>query len=224
MRKIIFVVLLIAFVFSLGAQSLQDNEYYLRMVELREQSEQAFAAGDYIEAKRLAEEAQSYKAQSDEWISNQLAIYRANSALKAVREKLSMVSGLKSSFASDFAQADNLYNKAYNEYHTQKNYVMSLQSSRQALTILDKMLASNRLPAFYKVRLIRGNRDSLWKIAGYKFVYGDPWKWPLLYHANKGKLPREQQPDLILPDMILAIPPLEGEQRSGTWINGEIKY
>jgi hypothetical protein len=51
------------------------------MVDLKAQSEAAFEEGDYPEAKRLAEEARSYKAQSDEWIAVQLSAYRARSSL-----------------------------------------------------------------------------------------------------------------------------------------------
>jgi len=64
---------------------------------------------------------------------------------------------------------------------------------------------------------IEDARDCFWRIAGYPFVYGDPWKWHRLYEANKEKIPQPENPDLILPGIILTIPNLEGELRSGTW-------
>lgn len=73
------------------------------------------------------------------------------------------------------------------------------------------------LPRYYVVRLIPERRDCFWRIAEYDFVYGDPWKWPLLYEANREKLPEPDNPHLILPGMIVEIPSIDGERREGTW-------
>jgi nucleoid-associated protein YgaU len=73
------------------------------------------------------------------------------------------------------------------------------------------------LPAFYTVRLIESARDCFWRIAEYPFIYGDPWKWKILYEANKDKLPVPENPDLILPGIVLSIPSIAGETRSGHW-------
>ena len=43
--------------------------------------------------------------------------------------------------------------------------------------------------------------DSLWRIAGK--VYGNPLKWPRIYHANKDKI---KNPNKIHPNMVLFIP------------------
>jgi nucleoid-associated protein YgaU len=77
------------------------------------------------------------------------------------------------------------------------------------------------LPEFYTVRLIPDRRDCFWRIAEYDFVYGDPWKWKILYEANKQLLPDPNNPDLILPGTRLRIPSLKGEQRSGEWQGGK---
>ncbi|HXC65683.1 MAG TPA: LysM peptidoglycan-binding domain-containing protein [bacterium] len=44
--------------------------------------------------------------------------------------------------------------------------------------------------------------DCLWKIAARKDVFGDPWKWPLLFEANRGQI---SNPDLIQPGWSLAV-------------------
>jgi hypothetical protein len=44
----------------------------------------------------------------------------------------------------------------------------------------------------YKVN----NGDSLWKISGKSKIYGDSFKWPLIYKANKALI---EDPDLIYP-------------------------
>ncbi|HOV38410.1 MAG TPA: hypothetical protein PLG79_06795 [Spirochaetales bacterium] len=71
------------------------------------------------------------------------------------------------------------------------------------------------LPEFYTVKLIPERRECFWRIAEYDFVYGDPWKWKILYEANKQLLPDPDNPDLILPGTRLRIPSIKGEQRSG---------
>ena len=43
-------------------------------------------------------------------------------------------------------------------------------------------------------RVVRG--ESLWRISGYARVYNDPFKWPLLYEANREGI---ADPDLIHP-------------------------
>lgn len=45
--------------------------------------------------------------------------------------------------------------------------------------------------------------DNLWKIAGFSWIYNDPFKWPVIYKANTDKI---KDPDLIYPGWILRIP------------------
>jgi hypothetical protein len=73
------------------------------------------------------------------------------------------------------------------------------------------------LPAYYAVRLLPEDRDSLSKIAGYPFVYGDRTKWIVLYLANKGTLRHPEDADIILPDEIIIIPSIAGEIREKAW-------
>ncbi|MFP3041473.1 tetratricopeptide repeat protein [Treponema primitia] len=71
---------------------------------------------------------------------------------------------------------------------------------------------SPALAAFYRV--VRG--DSLVRIAQRDYIYGDWTKWKRIYEANKDAFPRRGDPDFILPGMLLRIPPINGEERSGT--------
>ena len=56
----------------------------------------------------------------------------------------------------------------------------------------------------YTVRLIPERRESLWRIAEYDFIYGNPWLWPKIWHRNRKLI---QNPDLIYPGWQLYIPP-----------------
>ena len=93
----------------------------------------------------------------------------------------------------------------------------------EVLSVINYIASGSTLPAFYVVRLLPGNTDCLWNIAGYDFIYDDPWSWRKIYNANKNSMPETDNPDLIHPGMILRIPSLDGEVRSGTWTNGVIK-
>jgi len=44
--------------------------------------------------------------------------------------------------------------------------------------------------------------ETLWWIAEYKQVYGDPFQWPLIYKANRSQI---KDPDLIYPDQVFKI-------------------
>ena len=79
------------------------------------------------------------------------------------------------------------------------------------------------LPAFYIVQERSSLTDCLWRIAEMPYIYGDPFKWPALYRANKAALPDPNNPDLILPGTKLAIPSIQGELREGLWKSG-LKY
>jgi len=59
----------------------------------------------------------------------------------------------------------------------------------------------------YTVRLIPERRDCLWRIAEYQFIYNNPWKWPIIYKANKKVI--GTNPHLIFPGQIFDIPALD---------------
>lgn len=44
--------------------------------------------------------------------------------------------------------------------------------------------------------------DNLWNIASSSSIYGDPYKWPLIYKANKSKI---SDADLIYPGQVFDI-------------------
>nr|WP_281054609.1 LysM peptidoglycan-binding domain-containing protein [Treponema primitia] len=70
----------------------------------------------------------------------------------------------------------------------------------------------NQFPAFYVVK----RRDTLANIARLPFVYAEGAQWPVLYEANKSTLPEPDNPNLIVPGLVLRIPPIRGETREGT--------
>jgi nucleoid-associated protein YgaU len=73
------------------------------------------------------------------------------------------------------------------------------------------------LPAQYTVRTWNGERDCLWNIAGKPWSYNDPYKWRLIYNANKDKLPDPKNPNWLEPGIVLDLPAIKGEIRRGIW-------
>jgi hypothetical protein len=55
----------------------------------------------------------------------------------------------------------------------------------------------------YTVRYLPQDRDCLWNIAGYDFIYGNPFLWPLIWRRNRNLL---KNPRFIRPGQRLIIP------------------
>lgn len=63
---------------------------------------------------------------------------------------------------------------------------------------------------YYVVKLDLKKRDSLWSIAEKKEIYGDPWKWIVIYDANKDQI---DDPNLIYPEQKLVVPPVPSKKK-----------
>jgi nucleoid-associated protein YgaU len=71
------------------------------------------------------------------------------------------------------------------------------------------------LAAEYEVKYNPANRDCLWKISGFDFIYGNPREWRRLYDHNRNTFRYPDNPNLIYPGQILKVPSINGEPRSG---------
>ena len=85
------------------------------------------------------------------------------------------------------------------DYQRAAGYFRQAQRYRDAYAALAVMTT-------YTVRLIPERRESLWRIAEYDFIYGNPRLWPKIWHRNRKLI---QDPDLIFPGWQLYIPPKE---------------
>ena len=233
-RHIVFciAVLLCAAATVLPAQSLLDNEYYKKAQDLRYQSEQALEEGDYDAAASLAVEAKENLAKSDAYVEEAMSFYRANGWLNRANDRVAYAK----SIAADVNFKD-AYDKAVAEARGAKDaldakeYDTSIMLSKSALAALEGIAvvqapkrpveptqpAEPSWPQYYEVRLLPSRRDCFWRIAEYPFVYNDPWKWKILYEANKSLLLDPNNPDLIEPGQVFEIPSLADEKREGTW-------
>jgi len=91
--------------------------------------------------------------------------------------------------------------------------------AHSAWSILESIDEFAPLPAAYKIGMApeRKSSESLWNIAASPFGYNDPYKWIVLYKANKATLPNPSNPNLLKPGQIIVIPSIDGESREGLW-------
>jgi hypothetical protein len=226
------VVLFLAVSPFLPAQSLLDNDFYKQAQDLLARSQAAMDAGDYDGAAQLAKQAQDALAKSDDYVATMTQFYRANGWLKQANDRVAYAK----SIAADVNYKDS-YNTAVADVTSAKSsldaksYDASIASSQGAIAALKDIApkvaaapapapaapAPPTLPQYYVVRLILPLRDCFWRIAAYPWVYNDPWKWKLLYDANKNLIPDPNNPDLIQVGVRIVIPPVAGETRSGDY-------
>jgi hypothetical protein len=230
MRRLFFILLFALFALNAFGQNLRDNPDYRESLRYKQLSEDALEEGEYKQAKEYAELSVEYARKSDAYISRRLAQYRANQLLQRAEALQGQVdrSGRKALNPEVYAEASSLVVTARSLY-TGEQYPQSSESSRSAIALFEETFGGVRssgtsgLPAAYLVRRLPGAEDCFWRIAGYDFVYGDTSAWKPIYEANKSKLPQPENPDLILPGMVMQIPSRPGENRSGVWVDGEIR-
>jgi hypothetical protein len=78
-------------------------------------------------------------------------------------------------------------------------------------------------PKYYTVGERDGVTDMLYRIAGLPGVYNDPTRWPIIYEANKKKMPNPDNPHLLWTGLVLEIPTIKGERREGNY-NPDARY
>ncbi|QQO08629.1 LysM peptidoglycan-binding domain-containing protein [Breznakiella homolactica] len=213
---------------NLPAQSLENNEYYKQSLEYAALSQKAIDDGQYELAREHAVKSQEYAALSRQYIQEQLLAYRARSSYVAAKARMDYANSirLESRDKELYDEAAGYFASATSKYNA-KDYENSIPDSQMVIQLLKDVglqytggsqtpSSQTGLAAYYKVKLIPDRRDCLWRIAEYDFVYGNPYEWPRLYEANKDAFPDPADPDLILPDMVLKIPSIKGEARSGT--------
>lgn len=230
MRKLVIILMALVFTAaSTWAQSLLDNEFYRKAKLLQTQSQQAFDAGDYDTAAALAQQAQDNLAKSDEYVTRMTAYYTATGWLAKAKDQLTFAKSIQAdvNYKDKYDTASKDITDAQTALDASQ-YADSTQLSKDAIAALEGIqrptapvpvaaAPAEVFPSEYTVRLRLPLRDCLWRIAGYPFVYNNPWKWTVLYQANKAVLVNPDNPDLIEPGQVLKIPSIAGETREGMY-------
>jgi len=217
-------------------EGIHNNTYFQESVRLTKLAHETYEYGDYDASAGFAQEAIRYTELSNEHVSDQL--------IKEARRLLNIAdaNNIAARFPNNYNEGKNYYETSVAN-HAMGQWSESIDASIKSIEILAAFEASGQVrtattggtttpaarvdtgttttstarPRQYTVRTWIVERDCLWNIAGYPWVYGDPWKWTILYEANKARMPDPNNPDLIEPGMILEIPNLEGENRQGMW-------
>jgi nucleoid-associated protein YgaU len=213
----IVIAVVLYWIVAIGA-SISENPNYKKAREMNQKAQKSYAEGDYQQAYEYAEEAKAHTAKADAYVTMLVQknkattlLYQASKRIEAAKAK-----GAASSFAKQYKQslADmDMANKTY----TAEDYTKSIEYSNRVIDGLTVVVPRDPLPKYYRVRLIKGRRDCFWRIAEYKFIYNNPWKWNVIYDANRQKLNEPDNPNLIFPGQVLMIPSANGEYREGTY-------
>jgi hypothetical protein len=246
-RALVAALLLISGAAAFGQNLLATNPNHKKSLEFKRMAEQAFDAGEFQQAIQYAAQAEELSkiARAEAEVERQRFIafnqLRRAEARYAYCEK----EGAAERYPDAWSAAQPAMAAAQAAYKA-KEYPASTEASKKVIELLAGVQPRPReaakapepvkvepvvaapppepaaepetvLPATYIVRLIPERRDCFWRIAEYPFVYGDPLKWPILYEANKDKIPQPDNPHLILPEMEVTIPSIDGEKREGVW-------
>jgi len=195
-------------------QKILNNEFYLESVRLNNLASQAYEYGDYDASKKYAEEALRYARLSDEYAAGKL-IGEAERLLAWADANNAVIR-----YPDEYKSGKIYYETAAaaNSIEGYENAIIAAAKSIEILSFLQAEWGKIAvLPKQYTVRTWANEKDCLWNIAGYPWVYGNPYKWTELYKANKHKLTDPNNPNLIEPGMVLDIPSIKGEVRQGMW-------
>ena len=218
MKKLFTSVLLFSVIMSVFAISYTNNTYQKLANEYAKKAEMALDAGHYEESVEYSKLAEENAISSREYTEMMLARKDAEDNIKLAKNKLAW---------AEKVDAPNIYPMAYSAGKEnienadasfgEEDYPKASDFAKQALAALDGIVETTPLPEFYIVRPWAETKDCYWNISGRHYVYNNPLLWENLYQANKDKMPKPEDPNLIHPGMKMKIPSITGEYRKGTY-------
>ena len=218
MKKFFTSVLLFSVIMSVFAISYTNNTYQKLANEYAKKAEMALDAGHYEESVEYSRLAEENAILSREYTEMMLARKDAEDNIKLAKNKLAW---------AEKVDAPNIYPMAYSAGKEnienadasfgEEDYPKASDFAKQALAALDGIVETTPLPEFYIVRPWAETKDCYWNISGRHYVYNNPLLWENLYQANKDKMPKPEDPNLIHPGMKMKIPSITGEYRKGTY-------
>ncbi|MDR2865449.1 MAG: hypothetical protein LBV68_07575 [Spirochaetaceae bacterium] len=205
------------------------NEFYETSLKERNAAKLALEAGNYDEALLHSSEAERNALLSNTYVEKKLLLARINKEIAEAAKRLSWAKNADAEkyYPDELSAAEGHYNAA-TDARDNEDWDTAIENARAVLDDLAAVIAPPKKdapppdmppnPNKYVVRAWDKFGDCFWNIA--KWFYNDPWKWPILYKANKDKLPNPNNPDLITVDTIIDIPNLGNENRVGMYDTG----
>jgi len=218
MKKLITILVAALLAASLFGASYKNNTYQKLADEYTKKAEKAMDAGQYDDAIAYSQEAQKNAELSKAFVARMMAMGEAEDNIKLAKNKLAWAEKI---------DAPNIFPMAYTAAKENLGYAESAfdaeewgranEYAKLSLAALEGVAEVTPLPAEYIVRPWAETKDCYWNISGRPYVYNNPLLWENLYQANKSKMPKPEDPNLILPGMKMSIPSLTGEYRNGTY-------
>ena len=218
MKKLVLIFMAVLMTASVFAVSYKNNTYQKLADEYTKKAEKAMDAGEYDDAIKYSEEAQKNAELSKAFVARMLAMGEAEDNIKLAKNRLAWAEKI---------DAPNIYPMAYTAAKENlenaetsfdaEEWGRANEYAKLSLAALEGVTETTPLPAEYIVRPWAETKDCYWNISGRPYVYNNPLLWENLYQANKSKMPKPEDPNLILPGMKMTIPSLTGEYRTGTY-------
>lgn len=217
------------------AYAVLNNDYYLGSLKERNLARLTLEAGDYDQSSKHSTEAERLARLSDEYIAKKILetkVYRALTEAgdqiawaKAVQAATYFPEQLKNaeihfSVAQDCRKDGDLYAALENALAVKKD--LEAVAEPPPMTASGKVIEPEDVPLNpdqYRVRPWDKFGDCFWNIA--ERFYSNPKQWPLIYDANKDKIPDPNNPNLIEVGTVIDIPSASGEQREGRYDTGK---
>ena len=226
MKKFFLIVLSLQILcaFTLSAASYTDNPYQKLAREYKAKSETAFNEGEYDRAVEYSLLAEENAELSEEYVTEMLAKYEANTRIIYARNRVLYAKNLKAdvNYPMAFEAGTKALDNAVIAYDL-KNWATATLYAEECLSALEGIKEILPLPKYYIVTPWAKSKDCYWNISGKPYIYNNPLLWENLYQANKSSMPDPANPDLIHPGMKMLIPSLTGEFRDGVY-SPSVKY
>jgi len=224
MKKIITCIATALVAATVFAASYTNNTYQKLAREYTIKAEKALDAGEYVLAEEYAAKAKENADLSDQYINHMLAKENAEKNINLAKNRIAYVESIngKENFPIAYDAATKALAQAEAAFE-KEDWDNAISYAKQVLDVLADVTEITPLPKYYVVRPWATDRDCFWNISGRPYVYNNPYLWENLYEANKQKLPKPNDPNLILPGMKMEIPSLTGERREGVY-NPKTEY
>ena len=211
-------ILALAAASSAFAVSYKNNTYQKLADEYAKKAEAALDAGEYVLSEEYAAKAAENAELSKAYIDRMMARGEAEAAIAQAQKKLDWAKsvGADKTFPTAYAAGEEALNNANADFE-KEDYLSALQYANAVNDALAGVREVTPLPKFYVVRPGADTNDCYLNISGRKYIYNHTRLWENLYQANKSKMPRPNDPNLILPGMKMEIPSIAGELREGTY-------
>ena len=176
MKKIIIILIFLSLLMPIFSVSYDDNEYQRKSRAYTELAAKSYDEGDYDAAIEYAKLAESYAQQSADFIQRMLAKVEAEQEMNKARTRFNWAktNGAEEKYPDAYKTAEEALNAGSIAFDNE-NYDVAIVCAQRVLDALGVVKGTDNtglaeLPAEYRIRTWRGEKDCLWNIAGKKEI------------------------------------------------------